>query len=110
MVSRRGRYIRDEDMEDIIESTLSNIFGSDWFSRNSNIRLSSARSMSGSSDPDRTMQEGLLADMIRKCAPSIHTHFLFLFFFFFFSFFFVVLAVVVKGIADEIDIILLFNS
>ncbi|KUJ18587.1 uncharacterized protein LY89DRAFT_780634 [Mollisia scopiformis] len=66
MVGIGGRLMRDEELEDILANTISNCFGSDWFSRNTNTRLGPLRSLAGYTSSERGLQEGMITDMIRK--------------------------------------------
>ncbi|CZR50229.1 uncharacterized protein PAC_00101 [Phialocephala subalpina] len=62
----RDRYIRAEDFQDILDATISSLLGSDWYSRNADLRTAPLRRLTGLTGDERRVEEGIVTDFVRR--------------------------------------------
>ena len=70
MLGGGTRVVREADLQDILDSTVHNIFGSDWFARDSARRLGSLRGSIGSYSSDERLAEEMILDTVRRYSPT----------------------------------------
>lgn len=66
----RDRYLRAEDFQEILDATISGLLGSDWYSRNADLRIAPLRRLAGLPDRERSIEEGIVTDFVRRYALS----------------------------------------